>query len=92
MYQFLPNFEDFSQEDLSSLEWQIVLNEHFTKSTLIAKINDKEINIQLCGKAIFLHDFSSKARPYAKDFIIMKIKKTICKHEKIKEGKCQYCL
>ncbi len=67
-----------------------MLGETFTKTTAIAKLDDKEFFLEENGKISFLTSWpdidSSKLRN-----LVLKYKPIYCQHEKIQSNICQYC-
>jgi hypothetical protein len=44
------------------------------------------------AKATFLIDFSEHRKKLREDTVIMRIRRVICKHEKVMDDCCQFCL
>jgi hypothetical protein len=77
---------------LDQFDWSIVLNEQFTKTTEIGKVDDQEITLPYLAKATFLLNFSEHRKKLGEETVVIKIRKVVCKHEKILEERCQFCM
>lgn len=72
----------------------MILNESFTRNTRLATYDDEEFVLNFSGKVSYLENIKKfeDSSEIDDDHIFMKVKKIICKHEKIIDKMCQYCL
>jgi hypothetical protein len=69
------------------LEWAIIVNEQFTPNTAIANVRGKDLILPVLAKATYL--LREGEKPVGN--MMMKIRRGVCRHEKIKNNRCEVC-
>ncbi len=77
---------------MPELEWSIIVNEQFTPTVSVAKVKDEELTLPHLAKSTFLLNFQEYKNKLNDQMVVMKLRKAICEHEKLIDGRCQYCM
>ncbi len=86
----LNSLQDVGQAG-QELEWSIALNEQFTNTTEVGRVGEVEITLPFLAKATFLLGVGERRR-VGEETVVVRLRRVVCKHEKVVEGRCQFCM